>query len=972
MARKQLIQIRRDTAANWASVNPVLASGEQGFETNTRLSKIGDGATAWNTLSYTSNLDKGSKFRDIRSYGAIVDGVKLTDASMTAGSAQMTSATAAFTSADVGKRVSIKRALSRDTRTTGAITSGSTTLAGTGFTRIDQGMPIKIAGAGVSGADLITTILTYVTSTQVIIATAASSTVSSASITFGAKTLNGTISAFTSSTSVTLSVSAAWTVSNATVFYGTDNSTAVQAATTAGGAIYFPDGITLMATSVVGTKSNLSFFGNGRGSSLLVCVGDSVELLKVDAAGKKLQNISFYDFEITCNESLESAAISLDAGNSGTSDTLNTVRINNVSAYDCHTLSSATVKFKSLANVDGRLSDIQISNSDFGLTTGYQLAFVGDYVTDVKIYNNNWHDSWTGNIKFEGSKTRSYADWDIYDNKFYRNSTARLPAYNIADANRIGMIRTRIHDNTFMEDTYQFKSQNFCIHIHSGWSLEIDDNIFWKVNGALAIGASNNGDSYQVDPDFMVSVRGNKFYQVRNIADHDASIFANWDGNWMVESGYFGLFSRHNPSVFKNNFIYNAPIEFEVFDFNDYAFSGAAFNTTGITMEGNVIMDDRLLADPTLVPVLAQVAGGALPARSYTVRYSYENDTGETNYSASTTLSVGANNLLRVTQPYNSTTGVPPGAKKINVYVGQDANPPTKQDYIAIPWNTESQEFAGDRTIVESGSPSWTEPTTGLVAGASLPTSNTTHPLTIFGFYEIVSTRQVALSKYINNEFYGVPVPIFARSGVKRISRGNLASGYLKNRISSTATISSGSSTLTAGGSVFSSGDVGKAIVVMNAGLNGAPLYTTIQSYTSATVVVLARNALSTISAKPIYFGDQQSLAPELTVKLESLPHNLGSVSGAVSFDPNLGEEQHITVTGNLTSTMIAGHYIGQRLYRKFTMAGSGGYTYTKHASEILAGGVFIPSATVGAVDTLIQEWDGTNWKEINRTMGLA
>ena len=46
------IQIRRGTAAQWTSTNPTLASGEQGFETDTGKMKIGNGATAWNSLSY--------------------------------------------------------------------------------------------------------------------------------------------------------------------------------------------------------------------------------------------------------------------------------------------------------------------------------------------------------------------------------------------------------------------------------------------------------------------------------------------------------------------------------------------------------------------------------------------------------------------------------------------------------------------------------------------------------------------------------------------------------------------------------------------------------------------------------------------------------------------------------------------------------------------------------------------------------
>lgn len=45
------IQVRRDTAANWTSANPTLASGEWGYETDTGAVKIGNGSTAWNSLN---------------------------------------------------------------------------------------------------------------------------------------------------------------------------------------------------------------------------------------------------------------------------------------------------------------------------------------------------------------------------------------------------------------------------------------------------------------------------------------------------------------------------------------------------------------------------------------------------------------------------------------------------------------------------------------------------------------------------------------------------------------------------------------------------------------------------------------------------------------------------------------------------------------------------------------------------------
>ena len=46
------MQQRRDTASNWSSANPVLLQGELGFETDTKKAKLGDGSTAWNSLTY--------------------------------------------------------------------------------------------------------------------------------------------------------------------------------------------------------------------------------------------------------------------------------------------------------------------------------------------------------------------------------------------------------------------------------------------------------------------------------------------------------------------------------------------------------------------------------------------------------------------------------------------------------------------------------------------------------------------------------------------------------------------------------------------------------------------------------------------------------------------------------------------------------------------------------------------------------
>ena len=59
------IQVRRDTAENWENENPVLAAGEFGYATNTKVLKVGDGITNW------SKQENGETVDDLP---AIIDG----------------------------------------------------------------------------------------------------------------------------------------------------------------------------------------------------------------------------------------------------------------------------------------------------------------------------------------------------------------------------------------------------------------------------------------------------------------------------------------------------------------------------------------------------------------------------------------------------------------------------------------------------------------------------------------------------------------------------------------------------------------------------------------------------------------------------------------------------------------------------------------------------------------------------------
>jgi hypothetical protein len=53
MPAQTVIKLRRGTASQWTTANPVLAAGEMGIETDTNKSKYGDGTTAWTSLAYS-------------------------------------------------------------------------------------------------------------------------------------------------------------------------------------------------------------------------------------------------------------------------------------------------------------------------------------------------------------------------------------------------------------------------------------------------------------------------------------------------------------------------------------------------------------------------------------------------------------------------------------------------------------------------------------------------------------------------------------------------------------------------------------------------------------------------------------------------------------------------------------------------------------------------------------------------------
>jgi hypothetical protein len=128
---------------------------------------------------------------------------------------------------------------------------------------------------------------------------------------------------------------------------------------------------------------------------------------------------------------------------------------------------------------------------------------------------------------------------------------------------------------------------------------------------------------------------------------------------------------------------------------------------------------DYPIISPPAAPTLGTTSGGTLGATTYFVKVTYVSaagavspPAGETLPSAEASQAVSLNNLLIVTSP-----GAATGASFYNVYVSTTTGTETKQNATPIALGV-----------------NWTEPASGLISGAALPTRNGTgfEPLDIF------------------------------------------------------------------------------------------------------------------------------------------------------------------------------------------------------------------------------------------------
>jgi len=495
-------------------------------------------------------------------------------------------------------------------------------------------------------------------------------------------------------------------------------------------------------------------------------------LIDVRASSNVVENLSFRGLYINCNLQNKTQAISLTSGSYASNFYMKNVLIENCKMENMGSgvgdtaraelqINSGRAQFFDLAPI----TDVTVKDNDFGYSEYFNIYILGNDVERLFVFNNELHDTESHNISFvqygnevasPNSKRRSHRDWKFYHNHYYdsHNRVSGSTEAAINDQNRSGVFGIEIIGNHF-DGWTGVNSDEKMINIHGSWDVTIKDNRFENSHQCISFGQSWSGANYSViDPCNQVRVENNLFYRNLRVQDSDTNINAMWKDNIFYEVDYaFAHYSRHFPSTILNNIFVNTPKN--PLSATDHEESCLFFNPEGWTVRNNTFIENRALADPTVVPTLSEESGSnSLGIRTYYVVYSFVNcDDEETLVSGEANTTIADNKVLGVTIPFIGNNKIPIGTYKVNIYVGTASGNETLQGYIPVAWNIEQ-----DDVRFEANNWKWLEPNTGLVAGSAMPVSNTCTAKIKYGITELkgFGDRLLMPNEYDGNKFYGM------------------------------------------------------------------------------------------------------------------------------------------------------------------------------------------------------------------------
>jgi hypothetical protein len=664
---------------------------------------------------------------NVLDYGAVGNGKIVTDGAITATQNTLTSSSASFTSADVGKVISV-------------------------------------VGAGAAGIPLATTIVS----------------------------VSGGVATLTAAASVT--------VTGARVVYGTDDTAAIQSAHTnipssSGGKMLFPAGLIFcLTTNISISKSNIEIeFGFG---ATLIAMNQMSTAFKneymgmlwiynstmgavqtnVTVKGKGIIDCNYQDRTSSCAV-WGSGRIPTVVGTSGV--TIQDVACINRNVYTSFGV-GALVQAHSVTDLNlGRIKNLTVKSSTINGSNDIGFVIRGSYFDTVKVDDNEIEFIAVSSMQYvsgsEGTDTdRTSKNFYIRRNNFHDNMTVSQSqtVFDFGMPSRFGIITLHIEGNTFDGSNEYLPNDNPHLQIYASQDVSIKGNTFKNTRQSLSLGFSNGGTPWYVDPNNEIIIEGNRFLTCSIICDYDSQVRTLWTNNYFYQIGLnmFNAYSMHSFTTFENNTVHNTntivnnnPAFILVqpsYTTSTWPDQFKSCMTIGGQMQyyirNNRFIDDRALQTPasTGTAGVTTVSGGALALRTYYYRFAYGNESGVTMAGPSQSISVPANSLIKISpqgaptnaRPANS--GTPPieisGIKQIYIYVGTTAGSETLQSTLAYP----------DFTIQGTG---WTEPTSGLVTGAALPSSNTTQSLTKYGIYEETDEGGYLGPNVIcDNDFYGI------------------------------------------------------------------------------------------------------------------------------------------------------------------------------------------------------------------------
>jgi hypothetical protein len=445
-----------------------------------------------------------------------------------------------------------------------ASVSGTTlTSATAAFTSADTGKKFDVAGAGVA-AELSAIITGYTDSTHVTLSVAASYTGSSKTISLdaatigtgsmtagsailaagsafftaddvgklvrvtdvGARNISGTMT-YVNATTATMSVSASVTVSGRRLIFGTDDHAAIAAAIAAlpnGGEIYFPKGKYLNGSELTVNTPNLTFNGAGMNASEVYSIGpkmlDAASVFHLLDINTPASNVHFQDI-----------------GFSGTNWTAQTTNF------------GADIADGIYVNVNGPISNITATNCRFDSFWGIGFHAPGSAgttrATSNSITDITLTDCQAALNSYDGANPCPISGLDIKGGAYHHNGTAG--------------IETATSDATINTHAFYNLQGGVSVGGYGGgtqYGSDVTIRGMYKFNGFYGIGLGTNMRNCQI---VGATASQNGYAGIQMLSDPSGTIGGNNRaiGCIVFSNGTFGILIGDPDTSTENCHVYN-------------------------------------------------------------------------------------------------------------------------------------------------------------------------------------------------------------------------------------------------------------------------------------------------------------------------------------------------------------------------------------------------------------------------------